>query len=97
MSSTVASETTNWLLIYEQLRKDALSSAAALCPAPGLALFLRKGMAAWMRAWSPCVQNAAPETVPRPDTPPPCPLDVRTQLAGILACMILDQQLEITR
>ena len=74
-----------------------MSSAAVLCPAPGLALFLRKGMTAWMRAWPPCVQNAAPGTVPRPDTPPPCPLDVRTQLAGILAGMILDQQLEITR
>jgi hypothetical protein len=50
-----------------------------------------------MRAWSPCMQNAAAETAPRPDTPPPCPVDVRTQLTAILAGMILDQQLEITR
>jgi len=53
-------------------------------------------MTAWMRAWSPCIQNAAAETAPQPDTPPPCPLDVRSQLAGILAAMILGQQLEIT-
>jgi hypothetical protein len=54
-------------------------------------------MTAWMRAWSPCMQNAAAETAPWPDMPQPCPLDVRTQLAGILAGLILDQQLEITR
>jgi hypothetical protein len=70
---------------------------AAGCPAPGLALFLRKGMTAWMRAWSPCMKTAAAETAPLPDTIPPYPLDVRTQLAGILASMILGQQLEITR
>jgi hypothetical protein len=43
------------------------------------------------------MKNAAAETAPLPDTTPLCPLDVRTQLAGILASIILGQQLEITR
>jgi len=50
-----------------------------------------------MRAWSPCMKNAAAEAAPRLNTTPVYPLDVRSQLAGILAGMILGQQLEITR
>jgi hypothetical protein len=81
---------------YEQLRKDALSTGADCSPAPGLVLFLRKGMIAWMRAWSPCMQHAAAEIAPPPATAPSCPHDIRAQLAVLLAGLILGQQLEAT-
>ncbi|MCC6153792.1 MAG: hypothetical protein IT367_08555 [Candidatus Hydrogenedentes bacterium] len=93
MSSAVASATTNWLLHYEQLRNDALSPAAGRSPAPGLALFLRKGMIAWMRAWS-CLPNPAAEVLPPPAATSSCPQDIRAQLAVLLAGLILGQQLE---
>ena len=79
---------------YEQLRNDALSPAAARCPTPGLALFLRKGMTAWMRAWSPCMQNAAAEITAPPPATPSYPQDIRAQLTVLLASLILGQQLE---
>ncbi len=80
---------------YEQLRNDALSVSAGRAPAPGLALFLRKGMTAWMQAWKPfLVTNGAP-----PAPPPAASLDgsfpVRAQIANILAGMILSRQLEV--
>lgn len=84
---------------YEQLRKDALSLRAGYAIPPGLALFLRNGMLAWMRAWSPCKQNANPETAPQSNSPhaaPHCSLEIRTQMAAILASMILGQQWEAT-
>jgi hypothetical protein len=81
---------------YEQLRSDVLSPMAGGCPAPGLVLFFRKGMTAWMQAWSPSMKNAS-ETAPPSDATWLCPVDVRAQLAGIMAGMILGQQLEVTR
>ena len=82
---------------YEQLRKDALSPAAARrSPAPGLALFLRKGMVAWMRAWSTCMPDTDAEVTSPADAVPPCPQDIRAQLAVLLAGLILGQQLEAT-
>jgi hypothetical protein len=81
---------------YEQLRKDALSPAIGRSPAPGLALFLRKGMIAWMRAWSPCMSAVAEAASPAVATPS-CPQDIRAQLAVLLAGLILGQQLEATR
>jgi hypothetical protein len=80
---------------YEHLRSDALSLEAGRSPAPGLALFLRKGMTAWMRAWSPCM-NAAPEMALPPSAKQSSPPEIRAQLAAILAAMILGQKLEIT-
>ena len=95
---TFQQEAQCWTRRYEQLREQVLADDNFIATdRRGLAVLIREGMAAWMRAWSACMQNTAPETLPRPDTPPPCPLDVRTQLAGILTGMILNQQLEITR
>ena len=84
----------DWVAHYEQLRNDALSRPAGHVPAPGLALFLRKGMAAWMHAWSCCMPKPAPETASLPDAAPTCSVDLRTQIAVILAGMILGRQPE---
>ena len=82
---------------YEQLRSDALSRPAGRAPALGLALFLRKGMTAWMRTWSSYIQVAAPETAPLPGAVQTWPLDIRAQMTAILAGMILTQQLGANR
>ena len=90
-------EATNYVAHYEQLRNDALSMAHGGAPAPGLALFLRKGMTAWMQAWSPGPQNAAATSAPPSGATQSCPPDIRTQIAAVLAGIILNQQLEVNR
>lgn len=44
---------------YEELRRDGLAGSGATPRSHGLALFLRHGMAAWMRAWTECQAMAA--------------------------------------
>jgi hypothetical protein len=88
-------EAANCVAHYEQLRNDALSMAHGRAPAPGLVLFLRKGMTAWMRAWSPGLQNSAAASAPPSGAIQSCPPDIRTQIAAVLAGIILNQQLEV--
>ena len=44
---------------YEHLREQALNSSAGQHSKWGLLLFLRRGLAAWMRAWP---QTSSPKT-----------------------------------
>lgn len=83
---------------YEQMRGTALDPLNhGLVTLPGLALFLRQGMTAWMRASSNCVNApvCAPDRVAATELPP-LPQSLRAQLAIILAGMILSQHQEIT-
>lgn len=79
---------------YEQLRDDALSLTAGHQPTLGLDLLLRQGMAAWMQAWSACVQKPGVEAVPPSAPRPTNSLDVRAQMASILAGVILGRPVE---
>ena len=82
---------------YEHLRKDAVSLAAGRRLAPGLALFLRKGMAAWMQA-SSSLHVTVPETpTALPGTAWSWPFDIRSQITTILTGMILGQKPEVNR
>lgn len=56
---------------YEELRRLALGRSAA--QPQGLALFMSRGMGAWMQAWSQCV-------APPPETQEICPV---RQLAAV--------------
>ena len=87
---------------YEQLRSDALSAPEAGNRSPGLALFLRKGTACWMRAWLACMNGCAAQIPPAPQdeqnqlvvqTSNVCALrpDVRGQLTSILAAMVVSR------
>jgi hypothetical protein len=53
-------------------------------------------MTAWMLAWSQCTDWAAPNTHPRPATPAAIPMDLRMQIATLLAGIILGIQQEAT-
>jgi hypothetical protein len=76
---------------YEQLRAVALGSTAS-AHGQGLALMLRRGMAAWMQGWSQCCAAARTQAQPRvqrseviarPEVVAPAPL------ARIDPCMLI--------
>jgi hypothetical protein len=81
---------------YERLRDDALALPAR-SPAPGMALFQRRGMIAWMRAWSCCTQPPVRKTAPESPLGSSCSIEMRTQMALIVAGIILGQQREVRR
>jgi hypothetical protein len=82
---------------YEQLRREATGCSEQAVQGLGLALFLRRGMTAWMQAWLQCSDGAAPNTHPRPATMPAAvPMDLRAQIATLLAGIILSLQQEAT-
>jgi len=64
----------------------------------GLALFLRRGMAAWIDAWSQCTSDdmQPARSSPTTATTAPVPIDVRAQLATLLAGIILGLPQEAT-
>jgi hypothetical protein len=63
----------------------------------GLALFLRRGMTAWMQAWTECAGNVEPATHPQFGANETIPVDLRSQLTTLLAGMILSLQQEATQ
>ena len=69
---------------YEALREDALASRRG----PGLALFLRDGMACWMRAWRQVEAPRRRESGERLEAA--APVEVRSELVAILAQMALN-------
>jgi hypothetical protein len=62
----------------------------------GLALFLHRGMTAWMQAWSECAGKVEPETRSVSGGNETIPVDMRSQLTSLLAGMILSLQQEAT-
>ena len=60
----------------------------------GLALFLRCGMTAWMQAWSECTSSVEPAARSQPVVHETIPVDMRSQIATLLAGMILSLQQE---
>jgi hypothetical protein len=69
---------------YEELRRHALGQCTA--QAQGLALFMHRGMAAWLQAWSQCV-GLAPARPPQDQ--PDCPVHLHKEVAMLLASMVL--------
>jgi hypothetical protein len=82
---------------YEQLRREASTRSEHGSEGLGLALFLRRGMTAWMQAWSQCTDHDAPNAHFQPaTTAAPVPIDLRAQVATLLAGIILGLQQEAT-
>lgn len=81
---------------YERLRRDVLGSPSPGGEGFGLALFLRRGMTAWIEAWSECASRIEPGTRSEPQVDETIPADMRTQITALLAGMILCLQEEVT-
>src|SRR5215471_13291702 len=82
---------------YEQLRREAISRSEFGSKGLGLALFLRRGMTAWMQAWAQCTDHGAPNAHSQPATTAAAvPIDLRAQVATLLAGIILGLQQEAT-
>lgn len=71
---------------YEDLRQQVLGRSAI--QPQGLALFTRRGMCAWMQAWSQCVAPM-PAPVPPRDDQEFCPAQLHRDVAMLLASMVL--------
>jgi hypothetical protein len=71
---------------YEELRRLALGRSSA--QAQGLALFMRRGMSAWMQAWSQCVAPPLAPAQPQDDQEI-CPVQLHREVAMLLASMVL--------
>jgi len=72
---------------YEELRRQALGRFGA--QAQGLALFMRRGMSAWMQAWNQCVVSPPTSPAQAPQTQETCPVQLHADVATLLASMVL--------
>ena len=87
-----------WTSRYEDLRSQVMGGRRPDRGGWGLALFIRQGMIAWMRAWpkrsSADVSkgHCPPESVARAVQ---IPLSVRKQVTMVLATMILNGRREV--
>jgi hypothetical protein len=75
---------------YEELRGQALGQSVGGGPGLGLALFIRRGMAAWMGAWSNCTPQIDRRSAPDPPADRAFPMDVRSQVARVLVEMVMN-------
>jgi hypothetical protein len=82
-----------WTARYEQLRRDALNRGSDVFSGIGLAVFLRQGLTAWMRACG-SVLTPSVNQVAQPAPSSSLPFDVRTETVLILAGMLLGNRSE---
>jgi hypothetical protein len=83
----------DWVPRYEQLRSDVLSRCQGVSSGSGLAVFLREGATAWMRAYSQAV-TAPPCTFAQPASTSALSCDMRNEAVLILAGILLGNQSE---
>jgi hypothetical protein len=83
----------DWVPCYEQLRSEALSRCHGLSRGFGLAVLLREGITAWMRACSGAVTPPVPPFA-QPDSTDRLPWNMRTEAVLILAEMLLGNNSE---
>jgi len=75
---------------YEALRREALAPACVGARGHGLALFLARGMTAWLAALRCLAPPGPPQRALEPVAPGPRPLPaVRAELTRLLAGMVL--------
>jgi len=87
-----------WAARYEQLRQQAIAGSSG---GWGLALFCRRGLVAWMRAWP----SPLPSQITQPDAPsiqegesPRIAIEpsLREPLVHLLAGMILETERKVS-
>lgn len=75
---------------YEQLRAQAIAGSAAVAAPLGLAVFLRRGLAAWLVVCTQCIpapQTERPVAVADPSVG--LPIDLHAEAVRVLASMAL--------
>lgn len=77
------------LRCYEEVRRQGIEEDGRVGGGLGLSLFIRKGMAAWIAAWSECVYAAEPSTRKECTSPPTLSSLVRHEATVVLAGMAL--------
>ena len=83
------------MLLYEDLRRQVLGEEAGPAGGLGAALFVQKGVLAWMRAWSDCTRPHEGAAIQEPaahDLVPPC---VQPEVVMVLAGMALNRYQEV--
>ena len=83
----------DWVPRYEQLRSDVLSRCHGMSGGFGLAVLLREGITAWMRACSHAVTPPVPAFA-QPNPAHPLPWNSRTETVLILAGMLFGNNSE---
>ena len=80
---------------YEQLRRDALGATGRM-KGKGLVLVLRRGMFAWILAWSECaLTDSERENECEEADRYLMPEDIRYQTAVLIATMVLHARREV--
>jgi len=86
-----------WVARYEDLRRTAMDGARSPGASWGLALFVRRGLTAWMHAWPQQENDNPPE--PRLSSPGdsslPLPASLTEQLVTVLASMVFTARQEL--
>lgn len=80
---------------YEELRRQVLGRSGM--QAQGLALLMRRGMSAWMQAWSQCAALPLVPLVPAQPTDDQeiCPVQLHQEVAMLLTNMVLFARQEV--
>jgi len=82
---------------YEDLRRQALDEQARRCGELGHALFLRKGMAAWMDGWTRCTPRDDQRRTSLAAASDPVPHGLHSELVMVLVTMALSHLQEVMR
>lgn len=80
---------------YEDLRRHVLGEGIGSSGSLGTALFIHKGMSAWMRAWSDCVRPSEGVAMKEPSIHEPVPRHLQPEVVMILAGMALNRYQEV--
>lgn len=86
-----------WRARYEQLRQQALEQGCG-GQGWGLALFLRRGLVAWMRAWPQAPSPARRCEEPRheePEQPLRFSAELQEEVISVWVDMVLNQEEEV--
>jgi len=75
---------------YEQLRSQALGKLFASNQGLGLALFMRKGMVSWAKAWTECTPKVKAPSTHNPDIDTLFSENINSQITMVLTNMIMD-------
>ncbi len=80
---------------YEDLRRHVLGEDVGSPGSLGVALFIHKGMSAWMWAWSECAWPSEGVAMKEPKTHEPVPRHLQPEVVMILAGMALNRYQEV--